>query len=109
MEQDLNEIFTVPIIDPQIVADHHRYTDEDLGDVERAILASQVYLYNADAWKPNNPLVEQVIVLLVGHFLENRDLMNVDGKNLESLPYSVTGMIDSLRFFREVNYETSES
>lgn len=103
MEHDLDLIFTVPIIDPQVVADHHRYSDEDLNDVKRAILATQAYLYNADAWVPGNPLVEQVVILMVGHFLENRDLMNVDGKNLEKLPYSVTGMIDSLRFFRGVS------
>lgn len=95
------EIFTVPLVDPTELADFHRYSDEDLGSIKSVITACQAYLYNADAWYPDNPLTKMIIMLMAGHFLENRDLMSLDMKYIEHFPISLTALIDVLRFYRD--------
>ena len=89
-----------PIVTPQEVANFHRYPDDtdELNDISGVIVGAQAYLYTAGAWVPDNPLTKVVVKLLSGHWLENRDLMNIDMKNMERIPHSLTGMIDSLRF-----------
>ena len=43
-------------------------------------------------------MTEVVIIMLVGHWLENRDAMNYDYKHANDLPFSLKAMITSLQY-----------
>lgn len=99
-----------PIVSGQEVADAQRYdlsTEQDL--IDSLILGSQALLYNAGAWKPDNPLTKAVVHLIVGHWLENRDLMGVDYKSIDALPIGITAIINSLRFWGDDNGEARKN
>lgn len=91
--------YLTPVVTFQEVADDQRYGTEEKNLIEGAILASQALLYNAKAFHPSNPLTKLTVRLMVGYWLENRDNMGFDFKNTEHLPFSITSMINSLRFW----------
>lgn len=95
--------YLTPIVTVQEVADDQRYGLEEENLIEAAILASQALLYNANAFHKFNPLTKLTIRLMVGYWLENRDNMGFDFKSTEHLPFSITSMINSLRFWGDGN------
>lgn len=100
--------YLTPIVTEQEVADAQRYdlsSEQDL--ITSMILGSQALLYNAGAWQPGNPLTKTTVHLIVGHWLENRDLMGVDYKSIDKLPIGITSMINSLRYWGDNHGETS--
>lgn len=91
--------YTTILVPVQTIADDQRYSDEEHDLIEAGILASQALLYNANAFRPNNPMTPLVIRLMVGYWLENRDSMGFDFKSTENLPMSITAMINSLKYW----------
>lgn len=94
----MNESFLNPLLTPKEVADAHRYGEEEHPVIERYILGAQALLHNAGAFHPSNPMTKVAVDLIVGHWLENRDGMNYDQKNIYSLPYALKSIIYSLQY-----------
>ena len=88
-----------PLVEAQTIADDQRYADTEHDLIKVGVLATQALLYNAGAFKPDNPMTPMVIRLIVGYWLENRDNMGFDFKSTEHLPFSITAMINSLRYW----------
>lgn len=87
------------IVPPTEVADAHRYSIEDEGPfIKTTILGAQSLLKVAGAWKPEDPMCKTAILMIVGHWLENRDLMSYDFKSTRNLPISIQSIINALRF-----------
>ena len=86
------------IVSPEEIAQAQRYDEEEYQFIESWILGAQQMLDNAGAFDRDNPLCKVVVHLIVGFWLENRDQMSYDFKNIEHLPVSITSLINSLRF-----------
>ena len=95
--------YLIPVVTVKEIMDDQRYGTEEENLIETAILASQALLYNANAFYMHNPLTRLTIRLMVGYWLENRDNMGFDFKSTEHLPFSITAMINSLRFWGDSN------
>ena len=89
---------TTPIVIAEEVAEIHRFNEEEYPFIEQAILGAQALLHNAGAFHPYNAMTSVVIIMLVGHWLENRDAMNYDYKHANDLPFSLKAMITSLQY-----------
>ena len=89
------------LITPEEVAQAQRYDEEEYPFIESLILGAQQLLKTAGAFVPSNPLCKVTIHLIVGYWLENRDQMSYDFKNIESLPVSITALINVIRFNNE--------
>lgn len=88
------------LVTAQEVADAQRYDfDDEVDFITTLIKGAQALLYNAGAWKPDNPLTKTAIHLIVGHWLENRDLMGPDYKSVDKLPIGITAVINSIRYW----------
>lgn len=98
-------IYLTPIVEPEDVAEIHRFSEEEVPFVKQSILAAQALLHNAGAFHVDNPMTPLVVVMLVGHWLENRDAMNYDYKHANDLPYSLKSMITSLQYLAKVKDE----
>lgn len=101
-------VWTEPVVEASALADELRYTPDEVPLIEDMILGAQSLLYNADVFVTENPMVKTVIRLIVGFWLENREGMTSDNRSIESLPFGVTAMINSLRFYRKVGDENAE-
>lgn len=86
------------LVKPEEIAQAQRYDEEEYAFIQSLILGAQQLLKNAGAFDSNNPLCKVTIHLIVGFWLENRDQMSYDFKNIESLPISITSLVNSLRF-----------
>lgn len=93
--------FLIPLLTPSDVADAHRYGNDEHKLIEDFILGAQALLHNAGAFRPENPMTKTAVQLMVGHWLENRDGMNYEYKNIESLPYALRSIIYSLQYLPE--------
>ena len=89
---------TTPIVTAEEVAEVHRFNEEEHPFIEQAILGAQALLHNAGAFHPNNAMTSVAVIMLVGHWLENRDAMNYDYKHANNLPFSLKAMITSLQY-----------
>lgn len=94
----MDKIYLTPLIETKIVADAHRYGKDEHELIEGFILGAQALLYNAGAFKPDNPMTKTVIIMLVGYWLENRDAMNYEHRAIHGLPYSLQAVIYSLQY-----------
>jgi len=90
--------YMTPIIDSSLIMESMRYNPEEKEFIERLVLGAQALLYNAGAFSKDSPLCKIVVEFIVGFWLENRDSMNYDYKNVKSLPMSVQSMITSLQY-----------
>lgn len=110
-----NPIYLTPIVKSEDIANEQRYDLEEIPFIDSLVLGAQALLFNAGAFKPNNPLTITVIKMIVGFWLENREGMTSDNRSVEGLPFGITAMITSLVYFVEpakrggVNSEESES
>lgn len=91
--------WTTPIVDPKEVMDEQRYSEDELPTIRSFILSAQSYLYNADAFHPENPLTILAVKLIVGHWLENRDSMGYEYKSTRDLPIGITSIVNSLSHY----------
>ncbi|WP_028124733.1 head-tail connector protein [Eremococcus coleocola] len=91
--------FITPIISVELVADSQRYTEDEYPTIERYIKGAQSLLFKAGAFHPEDPLTVTAIEMIVGHWLENRDLMGFDFKSVDALPIGITAVINVLRFY----------
>lgn len=94
--------YLTPIINAKQIAESQRYGEQELPFIERLVLGAQALLYNAGAFIPDNPLCKVVVEMIVAHWLENRDSMNFDMKNVYNLPIAIRAQISSLQFFCEL-------
>lgn len=90
--------FITPIVTPAEIADAQRYGSDEHETIKRYIMGSQSLLFKAGAFNPEDPLTGTAVEMIVGHWLENRDLMGYDFKSIESLPIALTAVINALRF-----------
>lgn len=96
--------FLEPLVSVQEVADAQRYdADDEREFIESLIIGSQALLFNAGAWRSENPMTKVAIHLIVGHWLENRDLMGFDYKTIDRLPIGIQALINSLRFWSDTH------
>lgn len=93
--------YLFPLLDAGEVKDNLGYFDETDTFVNSLILGAQSLLANAGAFHQDVPLTQTVIHLIVGHWLENRDLMNYDYQRVGNLPISLQAMITSLQFWAQ--------
>ena len=94
--------YLIPVVTVKEIMDDQRYGAEEENLIEIGILASQALLYNAGAFIHDNPITPIVIRLMVGYWLENRDNMGFDFKTTEHLPFSLSAMINSLRYWATI-------
>lgn len=94
----MSKSFLNPLLTAEEVADTHRYGEDEYPTIDRFILGAQALLHNAGAFHPDNPMTTLAVDLIVGHWLENRDGMNYDQKNMHALPYSLKSIIYSLQY-----------
>lgn len=97
----MSDSFLNPLLTPEEVANAHRYGEDEYKLIEDSILGAQALLSNAGAFRPESPMTKIAIQLIVGHWLENRDGMNYEYKNVESLPYALKSIIYSLQYLPE--------
>lgn len=74
-----------------------RYNEEEKPFIERLILGATAYLMGAGAYNPKNPLTRVVIELMVGHWLDNRELNNTDYIKTGDFPAGLNSLITSLQ------------
>lgn len=92
--------YLIPLVEAEDIADQQRYGEDELPFIRSLVLGAQSLLFNAEAFVADNPLTEVTIMLIVGHWLENRDGMNYDYRNVNTLPFNVQSMVNTLRFYR---------
>lgn len=88
-----------PLLDAELLKDDLGYFDESNDMVKDMILGAQFFLANAGAFREDNPMTKVVVRLMVGHWLENRDQMNYDYRDLGQFPASMQAMITSLQYW----------
>ena len=93
----MNDV-TTPIVEAKDVADVHRYGEDEYPLIANLVLGAQALLHNAGAFKPNNHMTKTAVIMIVGHWLENRDAMNYDFKHANNLPFSLKALVHSLQY-----------
>ena len=61
------------IVSPLEIQTAYRYEDEELPFIIDLIMGAEFFLYNAGAYKPENPMTKTVVTLIVGFWLDNRE------------------------------------
>ena len=95
----MSNSYLTPLISAADIKDNLGYFDETDEFVNGLTLGAQALLKNAGAFVEESPLTETVVQLIVGHWLENRDLMNYDYQRVGNLPISLQSMITGLQYW----------
>lgn len=75
-----------------------RYDVEDEEFVETLLEGAEAFLKSAGAYHENNALTDTAIHLIVGCWLENRELSFTEYKNTNQFPIGIQSIITQLQY-----------
>lgn len=84
----------------ETIALAQRYDEIEYPFIEELLYGAVAFLQNAGAYK-NNSLTRVAIHLIVGNWLENRDLHYSDYKNTNQFPIGIQSIITQLQYVEE--------
>lgn len=92
----MNEEFL--LVTPEEVMEAQRYEEEDREFIVTLLWGATAYLQTAGAYVTENPLTKTALHLIVGHWLENRDMLNTNYVKTGDFPIGVTAIVNSLQY-----------
>lgn len=92
----MNEEFL--LVTPEEVMEAQRYEEEDRQFITNLLWGATAYLQTAGAYVTENPLTKTALHLIVGFWLENRDMLNSDFVKTGDFPIGVTAIVNSLQY-----------
>ena len=91
------------IVSPLEIQTAYRYEDEELPFIIDLIMGAEFFLYNAGAFKPENPMTKTVVTLIVGFWLDNRESNYTDYVKIGQFPLGMQSLITSLQYAEDEN------
>lgn len=91
------------IVSPLEIQTAYRYEDEELPFIIDLIMGAEFFLYNAGAYKPENPMTKTVVTLIVGFWLDNRESNYTDYVKIGQFPLGMQSLITSLQYAEDEN------
>lgn len=91
------------IVSPLEIQTAYRYEDEELPFIIDLIMGAEFFLYNAGAFKPENPMTKAVVTLIVGFWLDNRESNYTDYVKIGQFPLGMQSLITSLQYAEDEN------
>lgn len=91
------------IVSPLEIQTAYRYEDEELPFIIDLIMGAEFFLYNAGAYKPENPMTKTVVTLIVGFWLDNRESNYTDYVKIGQFPLGMQSLITSLQYSEDEN------
>ena len=93
------------LVKPEEILIEQRYEEEELPFIKALCLGAEAFLYTNDSFKPDNPLTVVVIKLMVGFWLDNRDLNHTEFVKVVNFPLGISSLITSIKYSKFDNVE----
>ena len=91
------------IVSPLEIQTAYRYEEEELPFIIDLIMGAEFFLYNAGAYKPENPMTKTVVTLIVGFWLDNRESNYTDYVKIGQFFLGMQSLITSLQYAEDEN------
>lgn len=90
-------------VTPETLLTALKYDESEIVTIETFFHGAVAFLENAGAYRANNKLTGVVVTLIVGYWMDNRELNFSEFKNVGDFPLGMQALINQLRYLPEEN------